>query len=360
MKRTIIALMSIVLVLFAFSACRPTTVIGVPVNPDGGNNNNGGENPGSGETTPVELPASDLAVVQSAVKAVFDAVTENTARGSWHDDNFEGEYFYSTDNGWSLTAWGDRKEEATNLLSKASTHDIEFVITSENLTEGSDIIVHLNGAEYTVDSTLVADTVSFEWNINARLAKHGSTFDGYADNSPKVSSVEYSDNVITVTGILSEMREYESTDKTQGKGKWIALLIKTGEDTLTNVLYNGKPLTDQDVSDREAMLAIDDPSQNNVTSTAADDEFVIWLKANEIANNEKTITLGHAGVSDEEIVIKFVVKSGDDPEESVNPGDDPEKDPEEVVPMPGGEDDKEEQSPIEGDEEGTDIMEPID
>lgn len=357
MKRTIIALMSIVLVLFAFSACRPTTIVGVPVDPDGGNNNDGGGNTGSGETTPVELPSSDLSAVQSAVKAVFDAVANN-ATGTWLDDNFEGEYTYSTNNGWSLTAWGDRKAEATNLLSKASTHDIEFAITSENLTEGSDIIVYLDGEKYTADSALVADTVSFEWNIDARLAKHGSTFDGYVDNSPKVSSVEYSDNVITVTGNLSEMKEYESTDKTQGEGKWIALLIKTGENTLTNVLYKGNPLTDQDVSDRNAMLAIDDPSQNASTSSAANDEFVIWLKANEIVNNEKTITLGHAGVADEEIVIKFIAKGGDDPEESVNPGDDPEQDPPEVIPTPGG-DDEEEQSPVEGDEEGTDIMEPI-
>lgn len=358
--RTIAVIAMALAIVFATAGCNqnPIPVIPPTVDPTP----NPGPNPdGGGETTtPTPLPTESQSEVQDAIKAVFAALseaTDTTGEQSWSNDDFEGKYTYTVNDGWTLHAWGNRKTTKVSSYSsaKASSNDIEFIITSDDVTSGKTIEVTLDGKEYTTSATAITSTVAFKWEIDARSAKHTDGFTGYVNNNEKVSSVVYENGTITITGDITSMTPYTSTNPNQNDApyKWIALLIRTGEDNLTKVLYNGSALTNTDISNREAMSGTDN-------TPAESDEFVLWLKAD--PNITSYITLGHAGVADQEIKITFTnTGSIDDPEESGDPeesqpvtGDDEEESQTPgIVVVPGGdEDEKDEVSPGGSTEEG--------
>ena len=85
------------------------------------------------------------------------------------------------------------------------------------------------------------------------------------------------------------MNEFASTDPNQGTGKWIALAIDTGEDSIIGVKYNGYALSQADV-DEAASVGIGEGS------------FVLWLKAE---NGDKKFTLSKEGKAD--TIVKVVI-----------------------------------------------------
>ena len=120
---------------------------------------------------------------------------------------------------------------------------------------------------------MVADA----WNLSVRLAP-GLTDEVAARNNEK-ASVSHANNVITVTADVDDLEESESSAPGQGTHKWIGLGIGTGLSSVTLARYNGSALTDADATEA-ASVGLDQPG-----------EFVLYIRAEEVAETPKTITL---------------------------------------------------------------------
>lgn len=130
------------------------------------------------------------------------------------------------------------------------------------------------------------------WNITAGLAPTPTEEEGVANNNA-VDSVTYADGKVTVAVNLDDLVAFPSSNPAQGTHKWVALCIGTGFASITDVTYGGEPLTAQDVADADA------------TGCPAG-SFVLYIKAEEVAETGKTITLGAEGYPDIDIAIEIV------------------------------------------------------
>ena len=129
------------------------------------------------------------------------------------------------------------------------------------------------------------------WNISVRLAP--ALTDAVAAANNAKASVAYEDEVITITADVDELEESESSAPGQGTHKWIGLGIGTGLDSVTEVTYNGSPLTADDAAEAVS-VGLD---QNG--------EFVLYVRAEELAETAKVITLNADSYA--EIAISIVV-----------------------------------------------------
>ncbi len=135
------------------------------------------------------------------------------------------------------------------------------------------------------------------WNISVRLAP-GLTDAVTAANNEK-ASVSFTDGVITVTANLNELEESESTTPGQGTHKWIGIGIGTGLSSVTLAKYNGTALTEADAIEA-ASVGLDQAG-----------EFVLYIRADELVENEKIITLKADGYQEIAISIVFTDSSVD-------------------------------------------------
>jgi hypothetical protein len=129
------------------------------------------------------------------------------------------------------------------------------------------------------------------WNISVRLAP--ALTDPVAAANNAKASVAYEDGAITITADVDELEESESSAPGQGTHKWIGLGIGTGLDSVTEVTYNGSPLTADDAAEAVS-VGLD---QNG--------EFVLYVRAEELAETAKVITLNADSYA--EIAISIVV-----------------------------------------------------
>ena len=129
------------------------------------------------------------------------------------------------------------------------------------------------------------------WNISVRLAP--ALTDPVAAANNAKASVAYEDGVITITADVDDLEESESSAPGQGTHKWIGLGIGTGLDSVTEVTYNGSPLTADDAAEAVS-VGLD---QNG--------EFVLYVRAEELAETAKVITLNADSYA--EIAISIVV-----------------------------------------------------
>ena len=129
------------------------------------------------------------------------------------------------------------------------------------------------------------------WNITVRLAP--SLTDTVAAENNTKASVAYADGVITVTTDVDALEESTSSTPGQGTHKWIGLGIGTGLSSVTLAKYNGTSLTADDATE--------------ATSVGLDQagEFVLYIRAEEVVQTSKTITLKADGYG--EISISIVV-----------------------------------------------------
>lgn len=144
------------------------------------------------------------------------------------------------------------------------------------------------------------------WNITAGLAPT-PTEEVLVSNKEK-ASVSLVDGIITVTVDVDELTESASSEPSQGTHKWLALEIGTGINDITEVKYNGSPLTAQDVSDAQA-------------TGCATGSFVLYIKTEEVAETPKAIALSADGYGETSLTIQVVAPTDSDPAE-----DDPEED----------------------------------
>ena len=131
-----------------------------------------------------------------------------------------------------------------------------------------------------------------EWNITARLAP--ALTDPVAASNNGKASVVLDEGVLTITADVNELEESESSAPGQGTHKWIGLGIGTGLASVTLVKYNGEPLTDADASEA-ASVGLD---QNG--------EFVLYIRADEVVDIPKVITLKAEGYPEVAITICLV------------------------------------------------------
>ena len=136
------------------------------------------------------------------------------------------------------------------------------------------------------------------WNITAGLAPT-PTEEVLVSNKEK-ASVSLEDGIVTVTVDVNELTESASSEPSQGTHKWLALEIGTGINDITEVKYNGSPLTAQDVSDAQ------------VTGCATG-SFVLYIKTEEVAETPKTITLSADGYGETTITIQVAAPAVSDP-----------------------------------------------
>ena len=131
-----------------------------------------------------------------------------------------------------------------------------------------------------------------EWNITARLAP--ALTDPVAASNNGKASVVLDEGVLTITADVNELEESESSAPGQGTHKWIGLGIGTGLASVALVKYNGEPLTDADASEA-ASVGLD---QNG--------EFVLYIRADEVVDIPKVITLKAEGYPEVAITICLV------------------------------------------------------
>ncbi len=120
---------------------------------------------------------------------------------------------------------------------------------------------------------MVADA----WNVAVRLAP--SLTDSVAAANNAKAEVVLEDSVITVTANVDELEESESSAPGQGTHKWIGLGIGTGLSSVSQVKYNGVVLTEADAAE-SASVGLDQAG-----------EFVLYIRADELVETPKEITL---------------------------------------------------------------------
>lgn len=126
------------------------------------------------------------------------------------------------------------------------------------------------------------------WNITTRIAPDVSGAGG-RNNAKATASVD--GTVITVTADPDDLEEFPSSAPGQGTHKWIGLGIGTGLSSLLLMRYNGEALTQADITEAES-IGLDQPG-----------EFVLWIKADEVALTPKTAVLDADGRAKTEITV---------------------------------------------------------
>ena len=135
------------------------------------------------------------------------------------------------------------------------------------------------------------------WNLSVRLAP-GLTDEVAARNNEK-ASVSLENNVIFVSADVDDLEESESSAPGQGIHKWIGLGIGTGLSSVTQAKYNGSALTDADATEA-ASVGLDQPG-----------EFVLYIRAEEVAQTPKTITLKADGYPEVTLDITVIAPVAD-------------------------------------------------
>ena len=118
------------------------------------------------------------------------------------------------------------------------------------------------------------------------------TEEALAANHAKVTSVSYESGEITVTVDVDQLTAFPSSEPSQGTHKWIGLEVKTGAESIVGILYNGDyALTQGDADEAESV-------------GCAAGSFVLYIRAEEVAETPKTITLGKAGYETATVAIR--------------------------------------------------------
>ena len=137
------------------------------------------------------------------------------------------------------------------------------------------------------------------WNITVRLAP--SLTDAIAAANNAKASVALADGVITVITDVDALEESTSSAPGQGTHKWIGLGIGIGLSSVALAKYNGSVLTEDD-STEAASVGLDQPG-----------EFVLYIRADEVVDTPKVITLDADGYPEVTITIRVVAPDEENP-----------------------------------------------
>lgn len=135
------------------------------------------------------------------------------------------------------------------------------------------------------------------WNISVRLAP--SLTDAVAAANNAKATVALTDGVVIITADVNDFEESESSTPGQGTHKWIGLGIGTGLSSVTLVKYNGSVLTEDDAAEAVS-VGLDQPG-----------EFVLYVRADEVVDTPKAITLQADGYGETTVSITIAAPVAD-------------------------------------------------
>ena len=104
--------------------------------------------------------------------------------------------------------------------------------------------------------------------------------------------LQQKDIVYEVVADVDGLNKFTSTNPAQGDGKWIGLAVDTGEQDITKVKYDGNAFTVADVAEA---ASIGVPAGS----------FVLWLDAEDLEIEDRTIVLSTDNKADTTILIKL-------------------------------------------------------
>ena len=345
MKRNLLIALSIILMLFAFTACSndnsskldqtEAADIAEKINPvELMNDALAGKIDGAKVTFKQTKAAATFIATVEFTNASYNGLTISSGRLSF---TLTGEY---TGTSFSATSYRVTTEQElrvvdegadtttvavaieiseTTTASTGSTVSVmvdtssvdeegnieDFTVTKVSISipeTGAQITVGGNDVTEEVPSAPVEDTpdepVVNNWPISVRIGAHV--------NHPanKAAEADYKNGTITVTTALSELDSYLSDNATEaekGKSKWIALLISVDGVDIKTVSYGVQPI------DEAAVTEANGAGGNG-------DEFVLWIRAEQVLNEPKEFKLSREGVDPITVTVNVVDKgSGSNP-----------------------------------------------
>lgn len=111
-------------------------------------------------------------------------------------------------------------------------------------------------------------------------------------NQAAVKGISYANGVATIDVVVDDLIAYASSDPNQGTHKWIGLDVDSSLNTIVGLVYNGSYTMNQTDVDEAATVAL------------GAGHFVLWVKADELVETPKTITLGKRGYNTATIQIR--------------------------------------------------------
>ena len=111
-------------------------------------------------------------------------------------------------------------------------------------------------------------------------------------NQDAVTITQTGSNII-ISGHLSDLRTFSSTNPSQGSAKWVGIDLGTNLSTIEGATWNGSPLTADDVAESASVgLGVG--------------HIIFWGRADSLALSPKTITIGAEGYESAAITVSFV------------------------------------------------------
>lgn len=332
MKKNLLIALGIVLMLFAFTACSndnssrldqtEAADIATKINPvELINDALAGEIKNATVTFREPKAASTLIATVEFDNATYNGMTISSGRlsytltGEFTGSRFNAAtYSVTTEVSLSVAVAGGTSSAmdisipettaTTSVFSANVTVEADGSATATNvrasmtLSSGSSVTVGGNDVTDEVPSVPDEDTpddpvVVNNWPISVSIGSHPS------HPANKNAEVSYSNGVITVTTPLSDLDSYLSDNAAEaekGAAKWIGLLISVDGVDIKSVSYGDHQIGDDDVTE--------------ATGAGGDgDDFVLWIRAEEVLTTPKTFTLSRAGVEDITVTVNVVDNS---------------------------------------------------
>ena len=186
------------------------------------------------------------------------------------------------------------------------------VIGDDKKAEGdSDVHTHNGKLDKSNDVVAPEDSPSFQKpdvptpsidisdsnKVGTTTIPSGFPYSAEYQENQEAMTVTVADNKINVSvASIDDLNKWTSTDSTQetyGDQPWLALDIDTGVDDITKLTYNGFALTSSDVADAAAW-------------GLGAGHIILWIRANDVAVNPKTITLAGDGIDSVTFTVKVI------------------------------------------------------
>lgn len=106
-------------------------------------------------------------------------------------------------------------------------------------------------------------------------------------------TVSQSGNDIVISGSLSALNSFASTNPGQGSAKWVGIDLGTNLSSIEGATWNGSALTADDVAEAASV-------------GLGAGHIIFWGRADSLALTPKTITIGKDGYEDAVITVSFV------------------------------------------------------
>ena len=180
------------------------------------------------------------------------------------------------------------------------TNPVTYTVTAENGDKKEYIVtVVVEKTEESTEPTEPSEPEESYMNVSAEKLKTAPDDNNQSDSQANQDAITVTTDgtkagklLITVSGDLSKLKSFASTNESQGTAKWIGLIVNTGETDITKVKIGGEALTEEDVKDADSV-------------GAEKGKFVLWLKAEKLVMSPRILVLSTEGKKDVTVTISF-------------------------------------------------------